>query len=137
MRRLIEDDKSLPSYSTVLRWADQNADFATDLARAREAKLRSWAEDIIDISDDDTLDPADKRIRVDTRKWVLSKELHRIYGDKLDVTSGGEALAPPSHQIDARIQSIVMQAQQRALLANDAASMEADGLDDEAKRLLG
>ena len=83
------------------------------------------AEDIIDISNDETLDPNDKRIRIDTRKWLLSKLLPKTYGDKLDVTSGGEALAVPSHQVDARIQSIVMQAQQRALL------------EDEAQRLLG
>ena len=67
-------------------------------------------------------------MRVDTRKWVLSKELHKIYGDKLDVTSGGEALAPPTHQIDARIQSIVMQAQQRALLAGGQGSLDGDAL---------
>lgn len=30
------------------------------------------------------------RLRVDTRKWYLSKVLPKIYGDKLDVNHGGE-----------------------------------------------
>lgn len=112
-RKALKQVPELPAYSTAMRWAAQNASFAADLARARQSRLKAWAEDIIDISDDDTLDPADKRIRVDTRKWLLSKELNLVYGDKLDVTSGGEALAAPAHSIDARIQSIVMQAQAR------------------------
>jgi len=29
------------------------------------------------------------RLRVDTRKWVLSKVLPKVYGDKLDLNHGG------------------------------------------------
>ncbi len=64
-----------------------------------------------------------------TRRWYLSKLRHKTFGDKLDVTSGGEALAAPSHQIDARVQSIIMQAQARKRAV-------VDGLDDEAQGLL-
>ncbi len=128
MRKLLDDSAELPSYSTVLGWADKWPEFSSNLARAREQRLKGWVEDLADISDDDTLDPADRKVRIDTRKWVLSKELHRIYGDKLDVTSGGEALAPPTHQIDARIQSIVMQAQQRGLKQLASGELEAEAL---------
>lgn len=35
------------------------------------------------------------RLRVDTRKWKLSKMLPKKFGDKLDVTSDGKALPTP------------------------------------------
>jgi hypothetical protein len=50
------------------------------------------AEDIIDISDDKLGDPQRDRLRVDARKWLLSKMLPKKYGDKLDVTSDGEKM---------------------------------------------
>lgn len=128
LRRVLKDDPELPAYGCVLGWIDSHVDFASSLALARRVRLKGWAEDIIDISDDDTIDPADKRIMVDTRKWLLSKEMNMVYGDKLDVTSGGEALAAPAHQIDARVQSIIMQAHER--------KVKGVALADEALRLL-
>ncbi len=104
-------------------------DFAANLARARVDRFKLWAEDLADIAADETLDPASRRLILDTKRWLLSKELHRVYGDKLDLTSGGETIATPSHQIDARVQSIIMQAQAR----QDAESVS---LSDEALRLL-
>lgn len=86
------------------------------------------ADDIIDISRDESLDPGDKRIQVDTLKWILSKLIPKTYGDKLDVTSDGAALAAPAHQIDARVQSIIMQAQQRKLKGQGTLTDEAMAL---------
>ena len=42
------------------------------------------ADDIIDIADESG-DPHRSRLRVDTRKWLLSKALPKIYGDRLEV----------------------------------------------------
>lgn len=35
---------------------------------------------------------AHNRLRIDTRKWMLSKMLPKVYGDKLDLTSKGEKI---------------------------------------------
>lgn len=128
-RKALDEVEGMPNYVTLLGWADQNIELANLLAHARSIRLKAWREDVLDISDDDSLDPNDRRIRIETRKWLLSKEMARIYGDKLDVTSDGQALAAPSHQIDARVQSIVMQAQarQRAAIGD---------VPEEAQRLL-
>jgi hypothetical protein len=32
------------------------------------------------------------RLRIDARKWVASKLKPKVYGDKTDITSGGEQL---------------------------------------------
>lgn len=39
------------------------------------------------------------RLRIDTRKWYLSKVMPKKYGDKMDLTSAGEKLPTPIYQI--------------------------------------
>jgi len=39
------------------------------------------------VSHDTGIDANDKRIRVDARKWLLSKALPKIYGDRLDLNA--------------------------------------------------
>lgn len=131
LRKALENNPSLPAYGTVVQWQEQIPLFAEALARARDERLDAMSDDIIDISDDDSLDPADKRIRVDTRKWLLAKLRHRTYGDKLDVTTDGQAMQSNSVNIDQRIQSIMMQAAARA-----GQTVDATCLSDEAMRLL-
>ena len=132
LRKTLENNPELPPYDTVLKWLQNNAQFQQVYAHAKRQQIEAMAEEIIDISRDDSLDANDKRIRVDTLKWLLSKLMPRTYGDKVDITSGGEPLATPSHLIDARVQSIVMQAHARR--ANGQALLE--GLDRNALDLL-
>lgn len=130
LRKTLERDPELPAYGCVIEWLQRHADFSSKYAHAKRLQIEAMAEDIVDITMDDSLDANDKRIRIDTRKWLLSKLIPRTYGDKLDVTSGGEALAVPSHQIDARIQSIIMQAQARRLGAGgDTLSLPQEAID--------
>lgn len=73
----------MPSHSTVLDWARHNGAFSDQYARAREIGYRCMADELIEIADDDAADPARGRLRIDTRKWLLSKALPKIYGDKI------------------------------------------------------
>ena len=132
LRATLDSDPELPAFGCVQEWLYSHADFASGYAHAKIQQLQAMAEDIVDLSNDESLEPNDKRIRIDTRKWLLSKLIPKTYGDKLDLTSGGEAMAAPSHQIDARIQSIIMQAQKRK--AGGTVLIEA--LSDEARSLL-
>jgi hypothetical protein len=132
LRGTLEADPELPAFGTVQQWLSKHSSFKETYADAKRLQIEAMAEDIVDLANDETLDPNDKRIRIDTRKWLLSKLMHKTYGDKLDVTSGGEALAAPAHSIDARVQSIIMQAHARK--RSGAGLIEA--LPDEAKSLL-
>lgn len=90
----------MPGRSTILSWLCNESSFQKDFqdqyARARLAQAYGWAEEIIEISDDGTNDTYidDKgntrtdhdvinrsRLRVDTRKWLLSKLLPKEYGE--------------------------------------------------------
>ena len=94
-------------HQTFLLWVSKDKDLADQYARTREIGLEAMAEDIIAISDDSGLDVSvdvtgkpvvngeaiqRARLRTDNRRWLLSKLLPKKYGDKLDLTSGGESL---------------------------------------------
>lgn len=55
-------------------------------AHARELGCDSLADECIEIADDKELDPADRRIRIETRLKLIGKWSQR-YGDKLVVDS--------------------------------------------------
>jgi len=71
-------------------------------AKARESMLEKIASDIMRISDEpapitpagatDSGAVAQKRLQVDTRKWLLSKLAPKKYGDRLEVA--GDASSP-------------------------------------------
>ena len=80
--RAICRDKEMPCRASVLRWLEANEPFRGQYARARRMGYELMADELADISDGDG-DAARDRLRVDTRKWLLSKTLPKIYGDKL------------------------------------------------------
>lgn len=52
-------------------------------------------EGILEIADNPEIDPQDKRVRIDARKWAMGKLKPKKYGDKQVVDVGnkdGEAL---------------------------------------------
>lgn len=103
--RAVCRDPEMPSIPTVRRWLrnneggdDEIGSFRTRYARAREDLYEHWAEEIMEIGDDGTGDEwtdeggkvhknkdvtQRSRLRVDTRKWLLSKLVPDKYGDKL------------------------------------------------------
>lgn len=58
------------------------------------------ADDVVEIADDKLGDPSRDRLRFDARRWLLSKALPKIYGDKLEV--GGDPDKPLHHVHEVR-----------------------------------
>jgi hypothetical protein len=96
LRAVCQQD-GMPDEGTVYRWIAEHEEFRQIYARARELQAMRWGEEILSIADDARLDPQDRRIRVDTRKWLLSKVLPRLYGDR--VTLAGDPAAPIVHAV--------------------------------------
>jgi hypothetical protein len=107
--RSICRDEAMPSQSMVFRWLASNKTFREQYAHAREAQADSWADDIVEISDDgqnDTYTDADgnertnqdviarSRLRVDTRKWLMARMAPKKYGDKITQEVTGADGAP-------------------------------------------
>ena len=95
--RKICSNPDMPSIDSVRRWLidEDKAVFHLQYARAREEQADFYADEITEIADTEP-DPNRARVRVDARKWVASKLKPKKYGEKLDLTSGGEKLQPPS-----------------------------------------
>lgn len=97
--RSICASEGMPSKTTVLDWLGNDPNFADQYARARELQAEHYLDEIIAISDDSALDTeidpetgaervnhevvARARLRVDTRKWAMSKMAPKKYGDRI------------------------------------------------------
>jgi hypothetical protein len=95
----------MPTESTVREWADDfSRPFAASYTRARERGWLVLADQLEDFASGESLgerrfEPGvvqRHRLQVDTRKWLLSKALPKVFGDKIDLTTGGEKLASVS-----------------------------------------
>ena len=103
----------MPHERRVRAWAsDVDHPFSPKYLRARELGYLKMADDLVDISDDgsndwmerkkgeDTITVVDhehiarSKLRIDTRKWLLSKALPKIYGDKTAHEVSGPGGAP-------------------------------------------
>lgn len=84
-------DPDMPAAGTVIRWTVEDITFRELYARAREAQAEVLVDEIIRIADEAD-DAQLGRLKVDARKWVASKIMPKKYGDKIDVTSGGEKM---------------------------------------------
>lgn len=100
----------LPSIKTIFNWFRTYPLFLQQYTRAKEEASDALIEEMIDIADDGsndfmTITKGDisyevenkevtnrSRLRVDTRKWIASKLKPKKYGDKVDLTSGGDKI---------------------------------------------
>lgn len=94
-------DPRMPSRSSVYSWLDTDQQFAGRFRAARAQGIHALAEECLDIADEEAADAvvvANKRVRIDTRLRLAGKWLPSAYGEKLDLTSGGDKL--PGASID-------------------------------------
>lgn len=107
--RAICRDEEMPPESTVRNWVVSDVQgFAAQYARAKEKGCDAIAEEILEISDDGRNDFMEalgdekakayilngehvqrSKLRVDARKWYLSKIAPKRYGDKQQVEHSG------------------------------------------------
>jgi hypothetical protein len=117
LRAICRDD-DMPDERTVRRWAlDDVEGFSPQYARAREIGYHSLFDQMLEIADTPqhgvTTKESEKgteirtgdmiehrRLRVDTRKWMLAKALPKVYGDKLTAELTGKDGAPLNEPID-------------------------------------
>jgi autonomous glycyl radical cofactor GrcA len=107
--RAVLRDKDMPSSRTFFKWIDGNEDKVKQYARAIGQRADYIFDQMFDIADDGTNDFTNKdigdgvnvqvlnsehiqrsRLRIDTRKWALSKMNPKKYGDKLGLEHSGE-----------------------------------------------
>lgn len=90
----------MPSHDTIYVWLKKYDKFAEQYAKARQRQASYFADEMLEICDDSRNDFVDRegkdgkvesvvdrdhitrdRLRIDTRKWLASKYLPKVYGD--------------------------------------------------------
>lgn len=107
LRSLCKKNPHWPSDETIYKWRRENEKFAGMYAKAKAEQIEALVDETLEIcndsSEDYIVDDDGKlqfnkehvmrsRLKVDTRKWLASKLVPRLYGDKLTDTPQGEAL---------------------------------------------
>lgn len=103
--RSICRDERMPNMSTVLLWKSKHPDFSNQYETAMRARAQHLFDELLEIADDSSKDKildengnertnaevvARSRLKVDTRKWALSKMIPKLYGDKVEQVHSGE-----------------------------------------------
>ena len=79
--------------TTVRKWAlEDYKGFSGVYARARELMIERMGEELFEIADaaDDETNVQSAKLRIDTRKWYMSKVLPKRYGERLQTEHSGE-----------------------------------------------
>jgi hypothetical protein len=103
------EDEGMPAESTVRLWAVEDREgFSAQYAKAREIGYHMMADELLEIADNGSNDWMERnaeendgwqlngehiqrsRLRVDARKWMLSKVLPKVYGEKQQHEVSGE-----------------------------------------------
>lgn len=111
LRSISRDNDWCPAPATIFEWIRTKEGFLNQYEQAKRESADAMAEDMLEIADNEAGNPlvvegvpmvidgkpvivkdspsvAHARLRVDTRKWLMSKMMPKKYGDKLDL--GGE-----------------------------------------------
>jgi hypothetical protein len=106
IKKISDENPTLFCMASVFNWMTTYPDFLENYTRAKDEQAEFFAEQIIDIADDGINDTyideatgqrrtdaeviARSRLRVETRKWAISKLKPKKYGDRVEnYHSGG------------------------------------------------
>ena len=141
--RSVCSDDGMPCKQTVLRWISRRPELRAQYVRAKEEGAEAIAEELFDIADDGTNDWMEKldkegecigyqlngehvqrsKLRIDTRKWYLSKIMPKKYGDRIQHDQTITMADRTDDDIDKRI---------RELMNGQSATPEGDDQDSES-----
>ena len=128
---VLERNRGMPSGNLVRDRIAKDLDFQARYEKALQDRADRLAEEILEISDSqppEGLEPAamsawvaDKRLRVDARKWVAAKLQPKRYGDRIDVAVTDTRIS---------VMDALTQAKQRVLAdASDVVDVDARDVD--------
>jgi hypothetical protein len=103
--RILEKNNNYPSWSTFRRWKRDNEELRTLYINSQQDKAEALEKEMDDYRDmliSKEIDPSTYNTLVQTLKWKMAKFYPKVFGEKTDITSGGEKIqsAPTSIQVE-------------------------------------
>ena len=95
IKTVLKSEESYPDFSTWCRWKRENEELRNLYVNAMQDKSESEIEEIDHVRDllkGGELEPAAANVLIQTSKWLASKFYPKMYGDKVDVTTGGDKI---------------------------------------------
>lgn len=119
LKKITDENNELPSRRLFYEWLDNDEQLRNNYARACEVRQDGIFDDIFDIADNTAHDTIytdngeiannefinRSRLRIDARKWALSKMNPKKYGEQIDVTTKGEKIGQYSDWTPEQIQA--------------------------------
>lgn len=88
-----------PDWTTFRRWKNENEELRTLYVSSQQDKGIVLESRLDELEDDLLAEKIDNRtynVLVQTIKWKMAKFYPKLFGDKMDVTSGGDKIQSPS-----------------------------------------
>jgi hypothetical protein len=103
--QVLDSCTNYPSWSTFRRWKRDNEELRTLYINSQQDKAEALEKEMDDYRSmllAKEIDASTYNTLVQTLKWKMSKYYAKMYGDKTDITSGGEKIqtAPTSIQVE-------------------------------------
>lgn len=122
MSQFCRDYPDGPQKTQWFDWLREDATFAENYSRAREAGADTLADDCIAIADEvkdagqfDSARVNAARLRVDARKWVASKLKPRVYADRVETVTSGSLTVQHTISDDDRVRALATLLQRQAI----------------------
>jgi hypothetical protein len=101
--RILESDAKYPNWTTFRRWKNNNDELRTLYVSSQQDKALALENEIDDLRDmliTKEIEYPVYNALVNTLKWKMAKMYPKVFGDKTDVTSGGEKIQNTTLQIE-------------------------------------
>lgn len=100
IKPILDSKEEYPSFPTWCKWKRENDELFNLYTRSIQDKAEMLIFEINQTMQDvriGNLDASQGRLIIDTYKWMASKFYPKMFGDKVDVTSGDKPIqvAPP------------------------------------------
>jgi hypothetical protein len=95
IKNVLKSEAKYPSFVTWCEWKRNNDELLNLYTRSIQDKAESEDEEIDNILNDlkdGKIDAQTARVIIDTRKWKAAKYYPKMFGDKVDLTSGGDKI---------------------------------------------
>lgn len=95
IKRILDSNKDYPDWTTFRRWKQNNEELRILYINSQQDKaiaLENELDDLRDLLTAKEIDSSTYNVLAQTLKWKMAKFYPKVFGDKTDITSGGEKI---------------------------------------------
>ena len=102
IKRILNSDTNYPNWTTFRRWKQLNSELSTLYINSQQDKaiaLENELDDLRDLLSSKEIDHQTYNVLAQTLKWKMAKFYPKVFGDRTDITSGGEKITNAPQEV--------------------------------------